>query len=39
MRKNLKILHDIFKQVEVNISEEINIVDLARPCDVSPWHF
>ncbi|MFV2061742.1 MAG: helix-turn-helix domain-containing protein [Gammaproteobacteria bacterium] len=39
MQQNLQLIQDLVSQIEDNLSNEINIVKLAKSFDLSPWHF
>ena len=39
MQNNLSFIQDLVNEIEVNISEDINIVNLAKTQNISPWHF
>jgi AraC family transcriptional regulator len=39
MQQNLQLIQGLVSQIENNLSDEINIVNLAKSFELSPWHF
>jgi AraC family transcriptional regulator len=39
MSKDLTLISNLVDQIEENLSDEVDIVSLAKSFDISPWHF
>jgi len=39
MEKYVSMINEVVDFIEQNIAEEINVIDMAKRMDISPWHF
>jgi AraC family transcriptional regulator len=39
MKRNLNIIKQLVEKIEENVAEEINILELSKSSNMSPWHF
>lgn len=39
MKKNLDMIRDLVNHIEENLAYEVNVINLAKSFDISPWHF